>query len=304
MTERTFPAPSMVSEQAQTWRALDVGEVSYPAIEDTDAWLAMLERANRSTAQRFPISDLPGIVVDLDVDGVTMYAARPDGVGGRQTSRSSSGCPPGGLLVGGGEACRADSQDRLGHGHAHVGRGLTAASVPCRARHAIAVYRRVLQDRDRSRVFVGGDSAGGNIAAALLLRAKTAGCRCPRPQCSTARRSTSPRQAIPSRLWPTWTTFSAACEYRTPSTRQGRAWGIRISPRYRAICPASRPRFSGVAHAICSSRTLFGCIASCVAPVWRPNCTRSRPCSTAGSTVLPGRSVMVMFAPEIDWGKE
>ena len=50
---------------------------------------------------------------------------------------------------------------------------------PAALEDAIAVYRRVVRDRGPSRVFVGGDSAGGNIAAALLLRAKDAGLPMP-----------------------------------------------------------------------------------------------------------------------------
>jgi monoterpene epsilon-lactone hydrolase len=43
----------------------------------------------------------------------------------------------------------------------------------------IAVYRALLQVREPSRIIVGGGSAGGNLAAALLLRAKAEGLPMP-----------------------------------------------------------------------------------------------------------------------------
>ena len=183
MSERTFPAPSTVSAQAQEWLAFDGGELSYPAPEDTDAWLAMVEQANRSTVARFPISELPVAVEELDVNGVAVYAARPHGVPEKADEPVFLWMHPGGLLVGGGDACRATtcrtalSTSMLVWGVDY--RLPPLYPYPAALDDTIAVYRRVLADRDPSRVFVGGDSAGGNIAAALLLRAKHAGLPMP-----------------------------------------------------------------------------------------------------------------------------
>jgi len=180
MSERTFPGPSTVSEQARTWLARDGIELSYPATEDTDAWLAMAERANLSTAQRFPIGDLPVTVENLDVDGVTVYAARPNG---KADEPVFLWMHPGALLVGGGDACRATTA-RTAVAADMVTWGVDYRlpplhPYPSALDDAVTVYRRVLLDHDPSRVFVGGDSAGGNIAAALLLRAKDAGLPMP-----------------------------------------------------------------------------------------------------------------------------
>jgi monoterpene epsilon-lactone hydrolase len=176
MSDRTFPAPSTVSEQAQKWLAFRDDERSYPAADDTDAWLAMAEQANGFTARRFPIPALPVTVNDVDVDGATVYAARPHGIEEQAGEPLFLWMHPGALLVGGGDACRATTSKTA------VSNGLLTWGVdyrvpplhpyPAALDDAIAVYRSVLQDRDPSRVFVGGDSAGGNIAAALLLRAK------------------------------------------------------------------------------------------------------------------------------------
>ena len=183
MSERTFPAPSTVSEQARTWLAFDGGELSYPAYEDTEAWLALAEQANRSTVRRFPISELPVHVEDLDVDGATVYAARPHGVEARPDQAVFLWMHPGGLLVGGGDACRATTAGTaLSTGMLTWGLDYRLPPLhpyPAALDDALAAYRRLLRDRGPSRVFVGGDSAGGNIAAALLLRAKDAGLPMP-----------------------------------------------------------------------------------------------------------------------------
>ncbi len=50
---------------------------------------------------------------------------------------------------------------------------------PAALNDAMSVYQHALRERDPSQVFVGGDSAGGNIAAALLLCAKDAGLPMP-----------------------------------------------------------------------------------------------------------------------------
>jgi monoterpene epsilon-lactone hydrolase len=183
MSGRTFPAPSTVSEQARTWLALDGEELSFPAAEDTEAWLAMAEQANRSTVRRFPTAELPVDVEDLDVDGVIVYAARPRGVEAKADEPVLLWMHPGGLLVGGGDACRATTA-RTASFMGVLTWGLDYRlpplhPYPAALDDAIAVYRRVVRDRGPSRMFVGGDSAGGNIAAALLLRAKDAGLPMP-----------------------------------------------------------------------------------------------------------------------------
>ncbi|WP_433663430.1 alpha/beta hydrolase [Nocardia sp. CA-128927] len=183
MTDRSFPAPSTISVQAQRWLALRGDELVYPAPDDAEAWLAMAEQANQSTAQRFPIAELPVTVADLDLDGVTVYAARPNGIEATPDDPLYLWMHPGGLLVGGGAACRATTSRTA----TEVGirtwgvdyRTPPLYPYPAALDDAVSVYRVALKERDPSRIVVGGDSAGGNIAAALLLRAKDEGLPMP-----------------------------------------------------------------------------------------------------------------------------
>lgn len=162
MRHDTFPAPSTVSEQAQEWLAFDKSELTYPALDDTGGWLALAEEADRSAARRFPVADLPVTVEDLDVDGVAVYAARPEGVEEAADEPVYLWMHPGGLVVGGGDACRMTTARTASNA------GLLVWGVdyrlpplhpyPAGLDDALAVYRRLLRDRDPARVFVGGDS--------------------------------------------------------------------------------------------------------------------------------------------------
>jgi monoterpene epsilon-lactone hydrolase len=50
---------------------------------------------------------------------------------------------------------------------------------PAAVDDCLAVYRRLLEVRGPTDIFVGGASAGGNLAAALLLRARDEGLPMP-----------------------------------------------------------------------------------------------------------------------------
>ena len=183
MTARSFPAPSTISEQAQQWLAFDGGDRQYPATDDTDAWLAMAQQANRFTAERFPVADMPVTVQDVDVDGVTAYVARPNVLAEYAGEPVYLWMHGGALLVGGGDACRATtsrtatSTNMLTWGVDY--RTPPLHPYPAALDDAVTTYRRVLDLYGPSQVFVGGDSAGGNIAAALILRAKDEGLPMP-----------------------------------------------------------------------------------------------------------------------------
>lgn len=89
----------------------------------------------------------------------------------------------GALVFGGGEACRGTASA------AAADIGITTWCVdygmppghpfPRAVEDALAVYRAVLETRDPSAVVVSGLSAGGNIAAAALVRARDAGLPLP-----------------------------------------------------------------------------------------------------------------------------
>ncbi|WFR97880.1 alpha/beta hydrolase [Rhizobium tumorigenes] len=94
----------------------------------------------------------------------------------------------GAFVFGGGEACRvsarsqAESQGISCYGvdyHVPPDHPYPAALDDC-----MATYRYVLEHHEASRIAIIGWSAGGNLAAAMLLRAKAEGLRsCPSAWC-------------------------------------------------------------------------------------------------------------------------
>lgn len=89
----------------------------------------------------------------------------------------------GALVLGGGEACRAQARMQADqHGALCYGvdyRMPPEYPFPVALDDAMAAYRYVLERHAPSRIVIGGRSAGGNLAAALLLRAKDEGLPLP-----------------------------------------------------------------------------------------------------------------------------
>jgi acetyl esterase/lipase len=127
--------------------------------------------------------DLPIDRQDVDVDGVRTYILRPHHVPDGAESGIYLDIHGGGLVIGGGELCARMSLPGA------LRRNMITWSADYRMppRHpypaslddCMTVYRRVLEERDPADVIVGGSSAGGNLAAALLLRAGDEGLPMP-----------------------------------------------------------------------------------------------------------------------------
>lgn len=89
----------------------------------------------------------------------------------------------GAFVFGGGEACRAQAQMQADQ-HKALCYGIDYRMppeypYPAGLDDAMAAYRYVLGRHAPSRIIVGGRSAGGNLAAAMLLRAKQEGLPMP-----------------------------------------------------------------------------------------------------------------------------
>jgi acetyl esterase/lipase len=89
----------------------------------------------------------------------------------------------GALVFGGGEACRAQARMQADqHGALCYGidyRMPPEHPYPAALDDAMAAYRYVLERHAPSRIVIGGRSAGGNVAVAMLLRARDEGLPLP-----------------------------------------------------------------------------------------------------------------------------
>ncbi len=181
------PPPGSVSEQAQQYLAAPrpfnhSAEPSDPAAYDE--WVSYVEEMDKQIAVRLGagLGEPPLPVEEFVLDGVTTYAAQPPDANG--STPIYIDLHGGALIMGGGSLLRFSAA--IGA----LSRGMIAWSLdyrmppwhpyPAALDDCLALYRRALADRSPEDIFVGGGSAGGNLAAALLVRARDEGL--PMPQ--------------------------------------------------------------------------------------------------------------------------
>jgi epsilon-lactone hydrolase len=185
LPSREIPAPSSLSPEARALMAVKLPQPApYPALDDLEGW------RSRVAEQEAVMRDLivgrvegaPVSVEEVEADGVPVYVITPDGTaeGDRRVFLSVHG---GGFIGGAGVSCRA-----MGIGDAlQMGVRTWALDYrmppdhpyPAPLDDCVAVYRSMLQDSRPEEIVVGGASAGGNLAAALLLRARDVGLPLP-----------------------------------------------------------------------------------------------------------------------------
>jgi acetyl esterase/lipase len=184
-----LPAPDSISEQARDFilspppfggddAPIDPGDIS--------AWETYVAERDTAAAQmlrsRVP-PDLPLEEKSFEIDGVTTYVLRPHHVEAGAATPVYLEIHGGALVFGSGEVCRLMSRGLA------FGRPTITWSVdyrmpprypyPAGLDDCVAVYRRLLEERPPLDIFVGGISAGGNLAAALILKAKDQGLPMP-----------------------------------------------------------------------------------------------------------------------------
>lgn len=171
----TYPIPSSASAQTQAMLAVPAEASAFPPRGDTPAWTDYIRAIDEALFSTLP--PLPPTVVftERDIDGVRVYVHRPAGVA--EGGRVYLDFHPGGLVLMGGKTCRllgGRLADRLNIEVWSVDYRMPPQHpFPAGLDDALTAYRRLLVERSPSQIIVGGVSAGGNIAAALILRAKT-----------------------------------------------------------------------------------------------------------------------------------
>jgi acetyl esterase/lipase len=181
-----LPVPTSVSEQAQQFLAAGnpyAEEARTPGLDDVDGWLRYIQGRDQMLVERFSAFDFPVSVEDAEIAGVHTYVLRADGLEDSPEQPILLSIHGGGLIMGAGEACKLMACAQA----ASVGMPVWAPDYrmpplhpyPAALDDCIAVYRRLVDERAPSSVFVGGASAGGNLAAALIVRAKDEGLPMP-----------------------------------------------------------------------------------------------------------------------------
>lgn len=181
---RDIPVPTSVSPQAQA--ILSMGRLAaaspWPALNDLQGWRDVIAEKDAEViavlAGRTAV--VPAEQVTRTIDGVTVYVVTPVDCDDDRIVLSLHG---GALIMMGGPACAALAVT------AAAGTGLPTWGVdyrmppdhpyPTPLDDCVAVYRALLTERDPDRIIVSGGSAGGNLAAALIVRARDEGLPLP-----------------------------------------------------------------------------------------------------------------------------
>lgn len=188
---RVLPAPQSISAEARA--ALDSlvdadgipinAKHPLPDPEDRDGWVRIKAAVDAHYAAG--IKDLAGSlrasVETVQLGDTVVHVATPD------TATIAEGAyldlHGGALVFGGGEACRVGAQMQADlHGLRCYGvdyRTPPAHPYPAALDDTLAAYAYVLERHKPSDVVIGGRSAGGNLAVAMLLRAREAGLPMP-----------------------------------------------------------------------------------------------------------------------------
>jgi len=182
--ERVIPVPAHLSPEAQAFLSLGrLGGGTYPALDDAEGWKRHIAASDAMIMQMFMRGEGPPCEVrDWPESSALAYELVPQGVqaGDRRVYLEIHG---GALIMGSGEVCKAMARKSAGT----VGARVIAVDYrmppdhpyPASLDDCLAVYRALLERHRPEEIVVGGGSAGGNLTAAMLLRARDEGLPLP-----------------------------------------------------------------------------------------------------------------------------
>ena len=182
---RFIPVPTSVSEQAQQFLGMDMfgGGADRVVPTDSAGWRALIKETDELliAVMSAQVAHLRSSVESRSVGGVPVFVVTPDGVDeSGDTHPIYLDIHGGSLLMGGGKACevmarRVAAQVQMQTWSVDY-RMPPDHPYPAALDDVLAVYRGLLDVRAPEQIVVGGGSAGGNLAAALVLRCGTRGC--------------------------------------------------------------------------------------------------------------------------------
>jgi monoterpene epsilon-lactone hydrolase len=177
--EQLIPAPASISPQGQAWLTAAAQRRNSGGGNDVQAGADAALLFLRPMAAGFQ-----GSMETIDLSsGAKLYRATPDGRSGRLAEVAYFDVHGGGFVAGGGEMCQLIAKLRAMDYGAEVYavdyRLAPQHPFPAALDDCIEAYRKILEQRAASTLVAGGASAGGNLAAALMLRARAEGLGLP-----------------------------------------------------------------------------------------------------------------------------
>lgn len=184
---RDIPVPRHLSAEAQAWLAMPrapEAAARYPALDDVAGWRERIA-ASDAVIMNLHLGGKPATdctIAAVEEGEARGFEVRPAGLSpaDRRVYLDIHG---GGLIMGAGEVCKAMAVNTA----AMIGARVVAPDYrmppdhpfPAGLDDCLAFYRMLLRDHDPQEIIVGGASAGGNLAAATVLRARDEGLPLP-----------------------------------------------------------------------------------------------------------------------------
>ncbi|MFM6831429.1 MAG: alpha/beta hydrolase [Novosphingobium sp.] len=172
---------------AQAAAQLSMGTMAnppWPALDDLDGWKALISAMDKQGLAGLTMMSqhIKASVKEIDAGGTRVFEITPEIVSEADNSIYFE-LHGGALLWGGGESCLAMgkiSAEMLGARVWAVDYRMPPSHpFPAPLDDCIAAYRYLLTQNDAANVIIGGPSAGGNLAAATVLRARDEGLAMP-----------------------------------------------------------------------------------------------------------------------------
>jgi epsilon-lactone hydrolase len=161
-----------------------VGSSPYPALDDTEAWRSRAAESDALIVQMVGdrASQAAADVEEIDLDGVRVYVVTPDDFPS-DDGRVVLDIHWWAFVTGGGESCRIMGLHAVGLSRVRTWavdyRMPPDHPYPAPLDDCVAAYRALLRDHRPDEIIVRGGSAGGNLAAALILRSRDEGLPLP-----------------------------------------------------------------------------------------------------------------------------
>jgi acetyl esterase/lipase len=184
---RDIPVPTSVSPEAQA--VLAMGRLGppvreYPALDDAEGWRAYVAETDGFVRSMVGdgAADFGGTVEERAIGACPVYVVTPAGVSD-DDRRVYLDIHGGAWVMGRGDLCKRAAVVSASQVAARVWsvdyRMPPDHPFPTPLDDCLAVYRALLEERDAAEIIVGGVSAGGNLAGALVLRARDEGLPLP-----------------------------------------------------------------------------------------------------------------------------
>jgi len=181
---RDIPMPAHLSPAAQAMLAQPREILEYPPADDIAKWRDYIARLDGVVlAMLQPLaSQISADSEATEVNGVRVFTSTPHGAAVRDGAIFLD-VHGGALVAGGGESCRILGglwADKVGARTCSVDYRMPPDHpYPAGLDDCLTVYRAMLQDHDPAKIIISGTSAGGNLAAAMILRARDEGLPLP-----------------------------------------------------------------------------------------------------------------------------